>query len=198
MKKIGIMAIYPKPKLSIVNVVHKKYPYLLRGLEINRINQVWATDITYIKLKGGFVYLTAIIDVFSRKILTWRISNTLAVDFCIESLNEAFVTYDVPEIFNTDQGSQFTSNEWIDILKAERVNISMDGKGRALDNIYIERLWRTVKYEDLYIKDYKNMEELKGGVNKYIKFYNEDRYHQSLGYKTPNEIYFQNKLKQIN
>jgi len=190
MHKLGISAIYPKPKLSNPNKKHKKYPYLLKGLKLVKINQIWATDITYIKLKGGFVYLSAIIDLHSRKILTWRISNTLCVDFCIECLNEALALYDKPDIFNTDQGSQYTSDRWIDILKENNIKISMDGKGRALDNIYIERFWRSFKYEDLYLTDYKTLMELKGGVKDYINFYNDERFHQSLEYKTPNEIYY--------
>ncbi len=190
MHKLGISAIYPKPKLSISNKEHKKYPYLLRDLKLVKINQVWATDITYIKLKGGFVYLSAIIDLYSRKILTWRISNTLSVDFCIECLDEALALYGKPDIFNTDQGSQYTSNKWTDILKENKIKISMDGKGRALDNIYIERFWRSFKYENLYLIDYKTLMELKGGVKEYINFYNDERFHQSLEYKTPNKVYY--------
>ncbi len=193
MHKMGLQAIYPKPKLSIPNKENKKFPYLLRNMKINKNNKVWSTDITYIKLKGGFVYLVAIIDLFSRKILSWRLSNTLCVDFCIECLNEALMIYHKPKIFNTDQGSQFTSNIWIDILEKKGIKISMDRKGRALDNIFIERFWRSYKYEDLYIKEYKSMAELKGGVKEYINFYNDERVHQSLEYQTPDEIYYSKK-----
>jgi len=193
MQEMGIQAIYPKPNLSKPCPEHKKYPYLLRGLKIERPNQVWATDITYIKIAGGFIYLTAIIDLYSRKVLSWKISNTQDVEFCIDILEEAVMKYGKPEIFNSDQGSQFTSNEFTGKLEKYKIKISMDGKGRAIDNIYIERLWRSLKYEDIYIKEYETVPECIAGVNKYFKFYNSERFHQSLDYKTPDEIYFECK-----
>lgn len=190
MREMGIQAIYPKPNLSKPASGHKKYPYLLRDLKIVKPNQVWATDITYIKLREGFIYLAAIIDLYSRKVLSWRISNTMDTDFCIEVLEEALQNYGKPEIFNSDQGSQFTSLIFIQKLEDENIKISMDGKGRATDNIYIERLWRSLKYEDIYIREYQTISECEEGVNKYFKFYNQERFHQSLEYKTPDEIYF--------
>jgi putative transposase len=189
MKKAGLRAIYPGKRLSIPSKLHRKYPYLLRNLNIWLPNQVWATDITYIKLSGGHVYLVAIIDLFSRKVLSWRLSNTLETEFCISSLEEAIMTYGVPAIFNTDQGSQFTSDAFIDKLISHGIRISMDGKGRALDNIYVERLWRSLKYEEIYLNDYRTMEDLKIGVKRYFRFFNEDRFHQSLEYATPDETY---------
>ena len=190
MQEMGIQAIYPKPNLSKPSLEYKKYPYLLRGLKIDHSNHVWATDITYIKITGGFIYLVAIIDIYSRKVLSWEISNTMDVDFCIDILKEAIDKYGKPEIFNSDQGSQFTSNDFTDILKDKKIKISMDGKGRALDNIYIERLWRSLKYEDIYIKEYQTVSECVTGIDKYFKFYNTERFHQSLKYETPDDIYF--------
>jgi putative transposase len=190
MRDMGIQAIYPKPNLSKASPDHKKYPYLLRGLVIDHPNQVWATDITYIKLMGGFIYLVAIIDLYSRKVLSWRISNTMDVTFCLDALEEAFKKYGKPEIFNSDQGSQFTSIDFISKLESKKIKISMDGKGRALDNIYVERLWRSLKYEDIYIQEYETVAECTLGVRKYFEFYNAERFHQSLEYKTPNEMYF--------
>jgi putative transposase len=190
MRDMGIQAIYPKPNLSKASPDHKKYPYLLRGLVIDHPNQVWATDITYIKLMGGFIYLVAIIDLYSRKVLSWRISNTMDVTFCLDALEEAFKKYGKPEIFNSDQGSQFTSIDFISKLESKKIKISMDGKGRALDNIYIERLWRSLKYEDIYIQEYETVAECTLGVRRYFEFYNAERFHQSLEYKTPDEIYF--------
>jgi putative transposase len=153
-------------------------------------NQVWAADITYIKLLGGNVYLVAIMDLFSRKVLSWSISNTLDAEFCISALNNAIEFYGIPAIFNTDQGSQFTSDAFTGVLQRYGIRISMDGKGRAIDNIYVERLWRSLKYEDIYLNDYCSMEELKLGLKKYFNFYNTERFHQSLGYGTPDEIYY--------
>lgn len=190
MREMGIQAIYPKPNLSKPASDHKKYPYLLRGLVIDHPDQVWATDITYIKLNGGFIYLVAIIDLYSRKVLSWRISNTMDVSFCLEALFEAFKKYGKPKIFNSDQGSQFTSIEFTQELENRKIRISMDGKGRATDNIFIERLWRSLKYEDIYIKEYETIAECTLGVTKYFEFYNTERFHQSLSYKTPDEIYF--------
>ena len=187
---MGINAIYPKKNLSISNKNHKKYPYLLRNVEITRPNQVWSTDITYIRLKRGFVYLTAIIDWHSRYVLSWRISTTLDRRFCIDVLNEALAKYGKPEIFNTDQGSQYTSEEFTGILKAADIKISMDGRGRALDNIFIERLWRTVKYEEVFLNSYRNVQECKEGLDNFFERYNNCREHQSLHYDYPSEIYF--------
>ena len=189
MKKAGLRAIYPGKRLSIPSKMHKKYPYLLKNKNIWLPNQVWATDITYIKLKGGHVYLAAIIDLYSRKILSWKLSNTLDTEFCISALEEAIMIYGIPGIFNTDQGSQFTSNVFTDKLDEYGIQISMDGKGRALDNIYIERFWRSLKYEEIYINEYASMEELKIGLKKYFIFYNAERFHQSLEYATPDEKY---------
>ena len=190
MSEMGLKAIYPKPKLSKPGKGHKIHPYLLRGMEIEYINQVWATDITYLKLNGAFVYLVAVIDLFSRKVLSWRVSNTADASFCIEALQEAIEIYGTPEIFNTDQGSQFTSADFISKLNEYSIRISMDGKGRALDNVYVERLWRSLKYENIFLNDYRNLKELKGGVRLYFEFYNTERYHQSLNYQTPDTVYF--------
>ncbi|RZM21873.1 MAG: IS3 family transposase [Pedobacter sp.] len=161
------------------------YPYLLRGVAIERVNQVWSTDITYVPMASGFLYLCAVIDWYSRFILSWRLSNTLLADFCIDALQEALTKWGKPEIFNTDQGSQFTSHSFINPLIDKEIKISMDGKGRALDNIFIERFWRTIKYEHLYLKAYTDGRELTKGLNEYFRFYNQDRKHQSLGYQTP-------------
>ena len=168
---------------------HKLYPYLLRGLDIIRPNQVWSADITYIRLLHGFVYLVAIIDWYSRKVLAWRLSNTMDAGFCVDCLEEAIKNFGVPEIFNTDQGSQFTSNSFTGVLIKNGITISMDGRGRALDNIFVERLWRTVKYEDVYLKGYESMPDLLLGLTHYFLLYNEERLHQSLGYTTPDVVY---------
>jgi len=191
MKELGLKAIYPEPKTSQPNKEHKKYPYLLRSLEITHINQVWASDITYIKYRGSFMYLVAIIDIYTRKVLSWRLSNTIDSHFCCECLSEAISFFGVPEIFNTDQGSQFTCSEFIEILNAHNIQISMDGKGRALDNVYIERIWRTLKYENIFLYDYGTVKELRKGIDRFFKFYNTERFHQSLNYKTPDDMYFQ-------
>ena len=196
MSEMNMNAIYPKPNLSKPGNGHLIYPYLLRDLDIDHANQVWATDITYIKLNGSFVYLTAVIDLFSRKVLTSRISNTVDAEFCVEALLEAFDKYGKPEIFNTDQGSQFTSDEFTRELKSRGVHISMDGKGRALDNVYVERLWRSLKYENIFLNEYKDLKELKGGVKSYFEFFNTERYHQSLEYATPDEVYFSSLARQ--
>lgn len=189
MRKMGIRAIYPGPKMSQKDPEHSIYPYLLSNYNINRPNQVWSSDITYIRLQQGFLYLVAIIDWFSRYVLSWRLSNSLDVLFCIEALREA-LEKGCPVIFNTDQGSQFTSSEHTKILLDKSIKISMDSKGRALDNIFIERLWRTVKYEDIYLKGYETGIEAKQGLETYFPFYNNKRYHQSLGYKTPYEVHY--------
>ena len=188
LRTMGLRAVYPKPKLSKPNKEHKKYPYLLKDIKLLRINQMWCTDITYIRLDHGFAYLTAVMDWYSRYVLSWRISNTLEADFCIEALEKA-LKYVKPERFNTDQGAQFTSLGFTGVLKENDIKISMDGKGKVFDNIFIERLWRSLKYEDIYIKDYRNIPELKIGLKQYFEDYNMDRYHQSLGYKTPWEVY---------
>ncbi len=190
MRKMGITAFYRKPNLSKPHPQHKVYPYLLRGLEINSANQVWAADITYLPMARGFCYLVAIMDWASRKVLAWRLSNTLDVSFCTEALEEAISKYGTPEIFNTDQGSQFTSDAFIGILENHRVNISMDGKGRWMDNIFIERLWWSVKYEDVYLKAYDSIVEAREGLRVYFEFYNIHRRHQSLDRRTPDDVYW--------
>ena len=190
--------IYPTKLTTIANKEHKKYPYLLLGLEINSVNKVWSTDITYIKLNGSYVYLVGIIDWYSRKILSYRISNTMDTSFCIEALEDAVSKYGKPEIFNSDQGSQFTSDKFTSKLVHYDIKISMDGKGRWADNIYIERFFRSLKYENIFLKKYENMKELKLGINKYINFYNNDRAHSSLCYQTPDEVYFGNNSIEVN
>jgi len=190
MKKMGIRALYPKPRLSKPNPEHKIYPYLLRGLEITRANHVWATDITYIPMAKGFCYLIAIMDWASRRVLAWRLSNTLDASFCTEALEEAIRKYGIPEIFNTDQGSQFTSEAFTEILISNGISISMDGRGRWVDNVFVERLWRSVKYEDIYLKAYSSLVEARHGLAKYFEFYNKRRRHQGLDDRKPDEVYF--------
>jgi putative transposase len=189
MRIMGLEAIYPKRKTSLPNKEHKIYPYLLEGLNIVRPNQVWSTDITYIPMKKGFMYLVAVMDWFSRYVVSWEISNTMDVDFCISALRKA-LKKGTPEIFNTDQGSQFTSSSFTNILLNLGINISMDGRGRVFDNIFIERLWRSLKYEDIYLKNYENGNELIEGVGKYFNFFNNKRPHQSLEYKVPKEFFY--------
>ena len=184
MKKMGIQAIYPKKNLSRSDKQHRIYPYLLRHLDIRRPDQVWAADITYIRLLNGFLYLVAIIDWYSRYVFGWRLSNSLDNRFCVELLEETLREHQ-PEIFNTDQGVQFTSDDFISVLKKKDIRISMDGRGRALDNIMIERLWRSVKYEEVYLRDYRNGRDAFKGLKNYFAFYNNERLHQSLGYQTP-------------
>jgi len=179
----------PGPNTSRPHPEHKIYPYLLRGVAVVRPNQVWSTDITYIRLERGFVYLSAVIDWYSRKVLAWRISNTLDSSFCVECLEAALQKYGTPEIFNTDQGCQFTSEAFTSVLIAQGVAISMDGRGRALDNIFVERLWRSLKYEDIYLKSYGSVPELMLGLTEYFRFYNTERMHQSLGNSTPAVVY---------
>jgi putative transposase len=191
MHKMDIQAIYPKPSLSKANPEHKVYPYLLRELTITHPNQVWSTDITYIPMRNGFMYLVAIIDWYSRYVLAWQLSNTLDSPFCVEVLHQA-LQRGKPDIFNTDQGVQFTASAFITVLEKAGIRISMDGKGRALDNIFIERLWRSVKYEDIYLKDYVTIPALFLGLDQYFTFYNQERPHQSLDYQTPTEVYFAN------
>jgi putative transposase len=190
LRTMGIAAIYPKKNLSMAHPSHKKYPYLLRGVAITRPNQVWSTDITYVRLAKGFVYLTAIIDWYSRYVLSWKLSTTVDRRFCIEALQEALETYGQPEIFNTDQGCQYTSEAFTGILKAKQIKISMDGKGRALDNVFVERLWRTVKQEEVYLKGYRHVADCREGLRAYFDRYNNLREHQSLDYNYPAEIYF--------
>ena len=190
MKKMGIVALYKKPNLSRPNLQHKVYPYLLRGLEITRANQVWAADITYLPMARGFCYLVAIMDWSSRKVLAWRLSNTLDASFCIEALQEALVKYGTPEIFNTDQGSQFTSEGFIEKLTSHGISISMDGKGRWMDNVFIERLWWSVKYQDVYLKAYSSIAETRNGLREYFEFYNSKRRHQGLDRRTPDDVYW--------
>ena len=189
---LGLKTIYTAPKTTQRNYAHKVYPYLLRELEINKVNQVWSTDITYIPTPKGFIYLTAVIDWYSKKILSYRVSNSMDKSFCIEVLNEALSLYPKPEIFNTDQGSQYTSIEFTNILKKHQIKISMDGKGRATDNIAIERFWRTIKYEELYINEYKDVKEIKTAITEFMEFYNKRRLHSTLGYQTPDKFYYQN------
>lgn len=194
MKKMGIRAIYPEPNTSCPNKSHHIYPYLLKGVTICYPNHVWSTDITYLRLKKGFLYLVAIIDWYSRYVLSWELSNTIDTFFCVSALEEA-LGITKPDIFNTDQGAQFTSNKFLRILLDQDIKISMDSKGRALDNIFVERLWRTVKYEDIYLKNYETVHETYHGLKEYFYFYNHSRPHQSLGYKTPSEIYFDKTLR---
>jgi putative transposase len=189
LRKMGLIAVYPKLNLSKPAPGHKIYPYLLRGLDIKRPNQVWSTDITYIRLAGGFVYLVDIMDWFSRYVLAWGVSTTLDGAFCLEVLAEALRLYGKPDIFNSDQGCQFTSAEFTGRLKAEGIQISMDGRGRALDNIFAERLWRSVKYEDIYLHDHSTVAAVIAGLKAYFEFYNVKWQHQSLDYQTPQEVY---------
>lgn len=186
---LGLAGMAPGPHTSQPHPQHKVYPYLLRGVHVTRPNQVWSTDITYIRLARGFVYLVAVIDWYSRKVLAWRLSNTLDSGFCVDCLEQALQAYGTPEIFNTDQGSQFTSDAFTGVLKSHDISISMDGRGRALDNIFVERLWRSVKHENVYLKGYVNMPELLLGLTEYFEFYNTERFHQSLSYCTPNQVY---------
>jgi putative transposase len=190
MRRMGIEAIYRRPRTSIPARDSLIYPYLLGELRIDRANQVWASDLTYLPMAHGFLYLVAILDVASRKVLSFRVSNTMTPDFCVEALEEAIARFGAPEIMNTDQGSQFTSAAWTDVLKAEDTSISMDGKGRWIDNVFIERLWRSVKYEDVYLRSYENGREVQAGLTQYFDFYNRERIHQSHEYQTPDEIYF--------
>jgi putative transposase len=191
MRKMGIHAIYRKPRTTIPEQGHKVYPYLLTKLVIERPNQVWAADVTYIPMARGFLYLVAVMDWYSRKVLAWRLSNTMTADFCVEALEEALARFGPPEIFNTDQGSQFTSQAFTGTLKTAGVAISMDGKGRWMDNVFIERLWRTVKYEEIYLRAYDTVTEASAGIGWYLDFYNARRTHQALGRLTPDEVYFQ-------
>lgn len=196
MQKMGLQSIAPKPNTSKPAPDHKVYPYLLRGLDVTGPNQVWCSDITYIRMAGGFVYLTAVMDWHSRYVLSWEISVTMDSEFCVSTLERALRCYDNPLIFNTDQGSQYTSHEFTGTLKDYGIQISMDGKGRAMDNIFIERLWRSVKYEEVYLKEYQSVEELREALKHYFEFYNHQRPHQSFDGQTPAEVYFNRSEKQ--
>ncbi len=189
MRLMGIEAIYPKPNTSRKHPHHKIYPYLLKNLNIDRPNQVWCADITYIPMQKGWVYLVAVMDWFSRKVLAWRLSITMETDFCVEALKEAMDHYGAPEIFNTDQGVQFTAAAFIEQLETQGIQISMDGKGRFLDNIFIERLWRSLKYEEVFIRAYASVAEARLCIGRWLTFYNTERKHQALNYRTPNEIF---------
>jgi len=190
MRLMGLEAIYRRPNTSQPAPGHRVYPYLLKGVEVNRVNQVWATDITYIPMARGFLYLVAIMDWHSRYVLAWRLSNTMDVEFCVEALEEA-LSKGKPEIFNTDQGSQFTSDAFTGALLEQGIQISMDGKGRYQDNIFVERLWRSIKYEEVYLKAYQNGSEARRGMGAYLDFYNQERPHQALAYQTPGEVFEQ-------
>lgn len=188
MALMGIEAVYPKPKLSQPEEGHRIYPYLLKGVDVNRVNQVWSTDITYIRMAQGFLYLVAVMDWFSRYVLSWSLSLTMEIDFCVEALRSA-LRRGRPAIFNSDQGSQFTSQKFTGELAAREIAISMDGRGRCMDNIFIERLWRSLKYEEVYLKDYRSVSEARAGIGKYFRFYNQERPHQSLQYRTPSALW---------
>jgi putative transposase len=189
MRLAGLVAIYQRPNTSKPAPAHQIYPYLLGSVSIERVNQVWCADVTYIPMAKGFLYLVVIMDWVSRAVLAWRLSNTLGAEFCVEALEEALFRYGRPEIFNTDQGSQFTSNDFTGTLERHEVTISMDGKGRYMDNIFVERLWRSLKYEEVYLNAYASVAEAKAGIGAWLDFYNEERQHQSLRYRTPRQIY---------
>jgi len=189
MRQMGITALYPKANTSRPGKGHKIYPYLLRGLEIDRPNQVWAADICYVPMARGFVYVVAIMDWYSRKVLAWRVANTMDTDFCVEALEDAMRRYGAPEIFNTDQGAQFTSEAFTGALKAAGIRISMDGKGRWVDNVFVERLWRSLKYEEVYLKAYETVAEARQGMANYFRFYSRERRHQGLDRQTPDQVY---------
>jgi len=189
MRLAGLVAIYQRPNTSKPAPAHKIYPYLLGSISIERVNQVWCADVTYIPMAKGFLYLVVIMDWVSRAVLAWRLSNTLGAEFCVEALEEALFRYGRPEIFNTDQGSQFTSDDFTGTLECHEVTISMDGKGRCMDNIFVERLWRSLKYEEVYLNAYASVAEAKAGIGSWLGFYNEERQHQSLRYRTPRQIY---------
>jgi putative transposase len=193
MQKMGLQTVYAKPKLSARNPDHVVYPYLLRGVTIDRVDHVWSTDITYIRMRNGFLYLAAVIDWFSRYVPAWKLSNSLDGDFCREVVLEA-LQYGKPSIFNVDQGPQFTCREFVNMIKEHEISLSMDGKGRCMDNIFVERLWRTVKYEEVYLKDYEDGLDAHDSLSRYFMFYNNKRPHQSLGYMSPSKIYFGNDM----
>lgn len=190
MRLMGIEALHPKSKTTQRNKAHRIYPYLLIGLKIDRPNQVWATDITYIPMRKGFLYLVAIIDWYSHKVLSWKLSNSLDADFCVEALEDALVNHGKPEIFNSDQGCQFTSEAFTDVLKAHSIQISMDGKGRWMDNVFVERLWRSLKYEEVYLKAYDSVAAAETGIERWLNFFNQRRRHSRLDRHTPNQVYY--------
>jgi len=192
MRRMGLAALYPKANTSRRHHAHRVYPYLLRGLTVDRPNQVWCADVTYIPMARGFVYLVAIMDWYSRKVLSWRLSNTLDAEFCVAALREALVRYGRPEIFNTDQGSQFTSEDFTNVLKEVDIKISMDGKGRWTDNVFIERLWRSLKYEEVYLTAYDTIPQAREGIRRWMTFYNQRRKHQALDRRTPDNVYYTN------
>lgn len=189
MRVMDLQTLAPKPNTSKPAPEHPVYPYLLRNLSVSRPNQAWATDITYIPLAHGFAYLVAIMDWYSRRVLAWRLSNSLDTSFCVEALEEALARFGQPEIFNTDQGSQFTADAFTHVLLERGIKISMDGKGRCIDNVFVERLWRSVKYEEVYLNDYDNLVDARAGIGRYLTFYNDRRPHQALGYQTPTSFY---------
>jgi len=192
MRRMGIQALYRRPNTSKPEPGHQVFPYLLRGMRIGRPNQVWAMDITYIPMARGFVYLAAVVDWYSRRVLSWRLSITMTADFCIEAVEEALARHGKPDIFNTDQGSQFTSGDFVGLLVANRIEISMDGKGAWRDNVFVERLWRSVKYEEVYLRAYNSVPEARASLGRYFDFYNSTRPHSSLGGRTPDRAYFDN------
>ena len=191
MRLMGMNTLYPKPNTSRAHHVHRVYPYLLRGLNVERANQVWCADITYIPMRRGFVYLVAVMDWYSRKVLSWRTSNTLDAEFCVAALHEALRKYGTPEIFNTDQGCQFTGEDFTVVLKDTGIRISMDGKGRWVDNVFIERLWRSLKYEEVYLTAYENIPQAREGIRRWMRFYNQRRKHQALERRTPDTLYYE-------
>jgi len=197
MTEMGVETIYRKPRTSIPKAGSQIYPYLLKNIEIERPNQVWSSDITYIPMARGFAFLVAILDLKSKKVLSWRLSNTQDSSFCVEALEEAIYRFGPPEIFNTDQGSQFTSDAFTSVLKGNNIRISMDGKGRWIDNVFIERLWRTIKYEEVYLRAYESLKEARTCLNKYLNFYNRNRIHQGLDYQTPDEVYYYQPMEKI-
>ena len=197
MRTMGMNALYPGPNTSRAHHAHKVYPYLLRGLAIEGANQVWCADVTYLPMARGFVYLVAVMDWYSRKVLAWRLSNTLDADFCVAALNEALSRHGAPEIFNTDQGCQFTSAAFTGVLKEHGFQISMDGKGRWMDNVFIERLWRSLKYEEVYLHAYDSVRDARAGVRRWIDFYNQQRKHQALDRRTPDNVYYTNMHAQF-
>lgn len=197
MRLMGLRALYPRRRTSQPGKGHKIYPYRLRDLSIERANQVWASDICYIPMAKGFMYLVAIMDWYSRRVLSWRVSNTLETDFCIDALEEALKRFGAPEIFNSDQGSQFTSEAFTGVLQDHGITISMDGKGRWLDNVFVERLWRSVKYEDIYLRAYEIPAELRAGLDRYFDFYNTRRRHSALNRRTPDAVYFEQAIPEL-
>jgi putative transposase len=197
MRQMGLTALYPKRNLSRRNQAHKVYPYLLKDVKVDRPNQVWAVDVTYIPMAKGFLYLVAIIDWYSRKVLTWELSNTMDTGFCLEALEAALATYGKPEIFNSDQGCQFTSEAFTAKLKAHDILISMDGKGRWVDNVFVERLWRSLKYEEVYLKGYGSVSEARKSISAYMRFFNQERRHQSLDRRTPDHVYYESAERRM-